>query len=140
VRRVLVAITLVGVAALATACTPDDGDDRSRGDIEAALRNTGMTVCGTNEDPVDLDGVESAVELDLAVGSCESGRTGQIVIATHPSESERDRVDNAVLAVPRPRFADALWKLGSTTVVLTGVPDDDVVERVQDAMEALGAA
>ena len=41
--------------------------------------------------------------------------------------------------MPRPRFADAVWKYGTTMVLIAGVPDDDVVDRVQEAMTTLGA-
>ena len=44
-----------------------------------------------------------------------------------------------LLEVTRPRFADAVWRLGATTVLLSGVPDDEVVVRVGQAMKDLGA-
>ena len=50
-----------------------------------------------------------------------------------------DRIIAALLAVHRPRYADGVWTMGTTTVALSGVPDDEVVERVGRAMDALGA-
>ena len=75
----------------------------------------------------------------MAVERCGSDMTGKLVVATSTSEDARDRLVAALLAVPAPRFADAVWKYGTTMVLIAGVPDDDVVDRVQEAMTTLGA-
>ena len=123
----------------ATACSPSDSDPRTREDVIAALEDVGLRVCRTDESPAALDGADQIARVDVAVGSCDSDATGQVVIATHPSEGDQDRLVSAVLAVPRPRFADAVWTFGTTTVALSGVPDDEVVDLVGQAMKDLGA-
>ena len=124
----------------AVACSPADSELRSRDDVIAALESVGLRVCTTDESPTDLDGAEQIARIDVAVGSCDSDATGQVVIATHASEDDRDRLVSPLLAVTRPRFADAVWRLGTTTVLLSGVPDDEVVDLVGQAMHDLGAA
>jgi hypothetical protein len=131
------AVALVLLAALA--CSPSDSELRTREDVIAALEGVGLRVCTTDESPTALDGAEQIARVDVAVGSCDSDAAGQVVIATHPSEDDQDRLVSAVLAVPRPRFADAVWTLGTTTVALSGVPDDEVVDLVGQAMKDLGA-
>jgi hypothetical protein len=123
----------------ALACSPSDSELRSRDDVITALEGVGLRVCTTDESPTDLDGVEQIARVDVAVGSCDSDATGQVVIATHASEDDGDRLVSPLLAVTRPRFADAVWRLGTTTVLLSGVPDDEVVDRVGQAMNDLGA-
>jgi hypothetical protein len=131
------ALALVMLAAVA--CSPSDSELRSREDVIAALESVGLRVCRTDESPTDLDGVEQIARVDVAVGSCDSDATGQVVIATHASEDDRDRLVSPLIAVTRPRFADALWRLGTTTVLISEVPDDDIVDRVGQAMNDLGA-
>jgi hypothetical protein len=125
---------------IAVACSPSDSPQRSRDDVIAALEGVGLRVCTTDESATNLDGAEQISRVDVAAGTCDSDATGQVVIATHPSEDERDRLVAPLLAVTRPRFADAVWRLGTTTVLLSGVPDDEVVDLVGEAMHDLGAA
>ncbi len=128
------------VAAMAgLACSPREVDQRSRTEIGEALEQAGLRICSTDQTPSGLAGTDEIVRLDVAVERCGTDATGDIVVATTPSEAERERLLSALLAVPRPRFADAVWKFGTTMVLVSGVPDDDVVDRVQEAMRSLGA-
>ena len=66
-----------------------------RDDVIAALEDVGLRVCTTDESPTALDGAEQIARVDVAVGSCDSDATGQVVIATHPSEGDQDRLVSA---------------------------------------------
>ena len=133
------ALALLVAAMAGLACSPREVGQRTRTEIEEALEQAGLRICNTDQTSSGLEGTEEIVRLDVAVERCGSDATGNIVVATAPSEAERDRLLSALLAVPRPRFADAVWKFGTTMVLLSGVPDDDVVDRLQEAMSSLGA-
>jgi hypothetical protein len=61
------------------------------------------------------------------------------VVATHESSAARDRVVRGIVSQGRPRFGDAVWTFGTTSVLLSGPTSDEVVSRLHDAMKALGA-
>ena len=133
------ALALAAIVVVVASCSPTDAAPRSREEVVGALESAGLRVCTTDDAPSGIDGVVDARELAVAVGSCDSGATGRVVVATLQDEDDRDRIIAALLAVHRPRFADGVWTMGTTTVAISGVPDDEVVERVGRAMDALGA-
>ena len=109
-------------------------------DVIAALEGVGLRVCTTDESPTALDGVEQIARVDVAVGSCDSNATGEVVIATHASEDDRDRLVSPLLAVPAPASPMRCGGWAQRPWLLSGVPDDEVVDLVGEAMHDLGAA
>ena len=136
------AITAVAVGALGVAlaaCAPGEGDPHSVAEIEQAISAAGLVTCATDGPSPGPAGTAAIISLDVAVGTCEGGPPGRLVLATHESDDARDRVVRGIVSQTRPRFADAVWTFGTTTVLLSGPTSDEVVSHLQDAMAALGA-
>jgi hypothetical protein len=136
------AFTAVAVGALGVAvaaCAPGEGDPHSVAEIEQAISAAGLVTCATDGPTPGPAGTPAVISLDVAVGTCDGGPPGRLVLATHESSAARDRVLRGVVSQTRPRFADAVWTFGTTTVLLSGPTSDEVVSHLQDAMAALGA-
>jgi hypothetical protein len=130
----------VVVGALATtACAPGSGDPHSVAEVEQAVASAGLVTCATDGPSPGPAGTPAVISLDVAVGTCDGGPPGRIVVATHESSAARDRVVRGIVSQSRPRFGDAVWTFGTTSVLLSGPTSDEVVSRLHDAMKALGA-
>jgi hypothetical protein len=136
--RAVIAVA-VGALAVAVACAPGEGNSHSVADIEQAISAAGLVTCATDGPSPGPAGTPAVISLDVAVGTCDGGPPGRLVLATHESADARDRVVRGIVSQARPRFADAAWTFGTTTVLLSGPTSDEVVSHLQDAMASLGA-
>ena len=136
--RATIAVTVVAAGVL-TACAPGAGDPHSVAEIEQAIARAGLVTCATDGPSPGPAGTPAVISIDVAVGSCDGGPPGRLVVATHESSAARDRIVRGIVSQTRPRFGDAVWTFGTTSVLLSGPTSDEVVTRLQDAMAALGA-
>ena len=102
-------------------------------------RAAGLVTCATDGPSPGPAGTPAVISIDVAVGSCDGGPPGRLVVATHESAAARDRIVRGIVSQTRPRFGDAVWTFGTTSVLLSGPTSDEVVTRLQDAMATLGA-
>jgi hypothetical protein len=135
--RATIAVTVV--AGVLTACAPGSGDPHSVAEIEQAITRAGLVTCATDGPSPGPAGTPAVISIDVAVGSCDGGPPGRLVLATHESAAARDRIVRGIVSQTRPRFGDAVWTFGTTSVLLSGPTSDEVVTRLQDAMATLGA-
>jgi hypothetical protein len=136
--RATVTVAVV-VAAAMTACAPGSGDSHSVAEIEGAIAAAGLITCATDGPSPGPAGTPEVTSIDVAVGSCDDGPLGRLVLATHESTDARDRIVRGVVSQAKPRFGDAVWTFGTTSVLLSGPSSDEVVARQHDAMASLGA-
>jgi hypothetical protein len=135
-----IAVTIaVGVVGVLSACAPGSGDPHSVAEIEQAISRAGLVTCATDGPSPGPAGTPAVISIDVAVGSCDGGPPGRLVLATHESSAARDRIVRGIVSQTRPRFGDAVWTFGTTSVVLSGPTSDEVITRLQDAMATLGA-
>ena len=134
--RATIAVAVAGVLA---ASAPGAGDPHSVAEIEQAISRAGLVTCATDGPSPGPAGTPAVISIDVAVGSCDGGPPGRLVVATHESAAARDRIVRGVVSQTRPRFGDAIWTFGTTSVLLSGPTSDEVVTRLQDAMATLGA-
>ena len=135
--RAAIAVTVA--AGVLTACAPGSGDPHSVAEIEQAIAAAGLVTCATDGPSPGPAGTPAVISIDVAVGSCDGGPPGRLVVATHESAAARDRIVRGIVSQTRPRFGDAVWTFGTTSVLLSGPTSDEVVTRLQDAMATLGA-
>ena len=135
--RAAIAVTVA--AGVLTACAPGSGDPHSVAEIEQAIARAGLVTCATDGPSPGPAGTPAVISIDVAVGSCDGGPPGRLVLATHESAAARDRIVRGIVSQTRPRFGDAVWTFGTTSVLLSGPTSDEVVTRLQDAMATLGA-
>ena len=133
--RATIAVAVAGVLA---ACAPGTGDPHSVAEIEQAIARAGLVTCATDGPSPGPAGTPAVIGIDVAVGSCDGGPPGRLVVATHESAAARDRIVRGIVSQTRPRFGDAVWTFGTTSVLLSGPTIDEVVTRLQDAMASLG--
>jgi hypothetical protein len=116
-------------------------EQRDFSEIEQALENAGLQICESVEPstPIEETEGERLIEVALACG-VEDDATVVAVIAW-PDESARDNALRRFEVQTRPpsRNHGITWALGPFTVHVSGERDDDVVERVAEAMDQLGA-
>jgi hypothetical protein len=132
-------MSVVAAALTATACAPGSGDPHTVAEVEQAIASAGLVTCATDGPSSGPAGTPAVFTLDVAVGTCDGGPPGRIVVASHESSAARDRVVRGIVSQARPRFGDAVWTFGTTSVLLSGPTSDEVVSRLHDAMKALGA-
>ena len=138
--RATIAVTAITVVAGAlTACAPGTGDSHSVAEIEQAISRAGLVTCATDGPTPGPAGTPAVISIDVAVHSCDGGPPGRLVVATHESSDARDRIVRGIVSQTRPRFGDAVWTFGTSSVLLSGPTSDEVVTRLQDAMASLGA-
>jgi hypothetical protein len=135
--RATIAVAVVA-AATATACAPGTGDTHSVAEIGQAIAAAGLVTCATDGPSPGPAGTPAVTSIDVALESCDGGPPGRVVVATHESTDARDRVVRGIVSQIRPRFGDAVWTFGTTSVLLSGPTSDEVVDRLQDAMASLG--
>jgi hypothetical protein len=136
---VAVAVVTGTLVSTAAACAPGSGGTRSVAEIEQAISSAGLVTCATDGPSPGPAGTPAVTSVDVAVGSCDGGPAGRLVVATHESSDARDRVVRGIVSQARPRFGDAVWTFGTTSVLLSGPTSDEVVTRLQTAMASLGA-
>jgi len=139
VRATIAVTAITVVAGVLTACAPGSGDPHSVAEIEQAISRAGLVTCATDGPTPGPAGTPAVISIDVAVGTCDGGPAGRLVVATHESSAARDRVVRGVVSQTRPRFGDAVWTFGTSSVLLSGPTSDEVITRLQDAMAALGA-
>ncbi len=139
VVRATLAVAVVVGALTTAACAPGSGDAHSVADVEQAIAAAGLVTCATDGPSPGPAGTPAVIGLDVAVGTCDGGPSGRIVVATHESSTARDRVVRGIVSQTKPRFGDAVWTFGTTSVLLSGPTSDEVVSHLHDAMAALGA-
>jgi hypothetical protein len=134
------AAALVLTALAMAACTARaEFDERSFEAIEPVLDSDGLHVCRTVETPDGLanQAVRSAT-YEVAL-DCAGEDSVDVVVDEYDSADARDAAIRGFEVQTRPRASGAAWTFGSTTVFVLGTADDDVFERITQALDALGA-
>jgi hypothetical protein len=140
-RRSYAAAVLLGIALVAGACANEDATAYEPGDVELALREQGLAICGASElDPPEPAEAQAAFTVAL---SCEEDDDLAVVeVVEWPDNDARDAALRQFDVQSRPSSANhgVTWELGPLTVHVEGERDDAVVERVAAAMTSLGAS
>lgn len=134
-----VAVLALAALALAACTARAEFDDRSFDAIEPVLDSDGLHVCRTVETPEGLaNQAVKSVTYEVA-RDCDGEDTVDVVVDEFDSADARDAAIRGFEVQTRPRASGAAWTFGSTTVFVLGTADDDVYERITQALDALGA-
>jgi hypothetical protein len=141
--RSLVGLAAILGAALALSCgAAESPEPREVGEVEAALRDTGLRICSSPEtgDPPEGADAEEAFTVGISCGDGDDSATVSMI--AWPDSEARDNALRRFEVATRPptRNHGITWALGQFTVSVSGERDDAVVERVAAAMDRLGAA
>jgi hypothetical protein len=141
-RRSYVALVLLVTALIAGACGGgEDGPLASPADVGRALRGEGLEICAESGIFAPKEAVAGAA-FTVAVACGEDDDQAVVEVVEWPDEAARDAALRRFEAQSRPSSANhgTTWALGRLTVHVEGERDDEVVERVADAMRQLGAS
>lgn len=143
-QGVLAAAALAGAALVLAACGGEPTfEERSADEIRQALEGAGLVVCRTRTVPEE-DLIENAVaERVLTVAfACGDDRKDAVVnVVAWPDQAARDEAIRRYEAASRPSSQNAGVQLafGQFTIDVTGSRDEDVTDRVLQALTELGA-
>jgi hypothetical protein len=141
-RRSYVALVLLVSALIAGACGGgEDGHLSSPADVGSALRAEGLEICAESGLFAPKEAVAGAA-FTVAIACGEDDDQAVVEVVEWPDEAARDAALRRFEAQSRPSSANhgTTWALGRLTVHLEGERDDEVAERVADAMRELGAS
>jgi hypothetical protein len=136
-------VGLAVLAALGSACGETKSPDRRAvGDVESALRDAGLQICGTpdtGDPPEDADSEHAFV---VAVECGDEDDRAVVTVIAWPDDEARDAALRRFEVYSRPttRSHGTTFALGQFTIGVSGERDDAVVERVADAIDGLGAS
>lgn len=143
-QGVLAAFALAMTALALAACGGEPAfAERSADEIQQALEGAGLAVCSAATLPAD-ERVENAVEqrvLTVALACGDNDEDAVVDVVAWPDESARDEAIRRFEAASRPSSQNAGVQLafGQFTIDVTGSRDEDVTERVLEALDELGA-
>jgi hypothetical protein len=141
-RRSYAALVLLVAAVSAGACGGgEEGPLASPADVESALRGEDLELCAESGLWAPKEAVAGAA-FTVALACGEEDDQAVVEIVEWPDEAARDAALRRFEAQSRPssRNHGTTWALGRLTVHVEGERDDEVVERVADAMDRLGAS
>jgi hypothetical protein len=141
-RRSYVALGLVVIALVAGACGGgEDGPTSSPADVRGALRGEGLEICTESGLWAPKEAVAGAA-FTVGLRCGEDDEQAVVEVVEWPDAAARDAALRRFDVQSRPSSANhgTTWALGFLTVHVEGERDDEVVERVANAMDRLGAS
>jgi hypothetical protein len=112
-------------------------------EIEDALTDAGLTICGRDETDHDLPGGVGGIAYEVSAGPCpagdagDDGDTGVVLVEEFESADDRDGHVRDVYLHGRLRPFTTATAFGPYTVRLVGGSDGDVVTRYDRAVDLL---
>ncbi|MDQ4134123.1 MAG: hypothetical protein M3179_13190 [Actinomycetota bacterium] len=135
----MAAAVTVALALTISGCgSRDQFGPRSIDEVAGALTAEGLQICDSR--PTDghanqaLAGREFVVAID-----CQSDDEATVVVDEFADAEARDAAARNFEGQVRPRAYGAVWTFGSFAVYASGPRDDEVEERVTDALDQVGA-
>ena len=112
---------------------------RTFAEVEEALTEQGLQICGVEPSGARANQAADGRAYRVAV-DCTGEDDATVVVDRFDSAAHRDAAARNLEGQVRPRAGGAVWTLGPFAVVVSGPTDDDVVNRVTDALENAGAS
>jgi hypothetical protein len=134
---------LLGAALALSSCGATESPQRRTvGDVESALRGSGLEICSAPSAGEPPSNAEDERAFTVAIACGDEDDEAVVSVIAWPDSEARDAALRRFEVPTRPttRSQGVTWALGQFTVSVTGQRDDAVVERVADAMDGLGAA
>jgi hypothetical protein len=143
-QRPLVGLTvLLGAVLALSACGATESPERRDiGEVESALRASGLEICDTPSAGEPPENADDEQAFTVAIACRDEDDEAVVSVIAWPDGEARDNALRRfeVQTHPTTRSHGITWALGQFTVSVSGERDDAVVERVADAMDSLGAA
>ncbi len=134
----LVALALVVVAAAACGAGRADFGDQRLADVRTALRTGDLEICSETRRPDGL--ANEAIDTRIyAVAIDCAGERVRVTVDRFDNVDARDGAARQFEALTRPRSDGVVWTFGPYTLFANGARNDDVMERLTDALDAAGA-
>jgi hypothetical protein len=143
--QALAAAAAAAALAVLGACGGEPAfETRSANEIQQALEQAGLAVCSATTVPAD-ELPENTVEQRVLTVAFECGNEGEdaiVSVVAWPDRNARDEAIRRYEAASRPSSQNAGVQLafGQFTIDVGGSRDEDVTDRVLEALDGLGAA
>lgn len=113
-------------------------DVRPIADIEGSLRSRGLAICATSDNSKGLANQAASTRvLNVAIDCHEE--IVPVVVDRFRHARDRDAAARNFESLNRPRGDGVVWTWAQFTISAFGPRDDQVIDRVTDAMDRLGA-
>jgi hypothetical protein len=135
----------IAVATLAIALAGCGGGKLERkqvADVKSALRSAGLEICETGAPDEPPETAEDEQSIAVAVSCSDDEDEATVVLIAWPDRGARDAALRRFDVQSRPSAQNHgnTWAYGQFTIHVSGERNEDAVDRVVDAMDALGAS
>ncbi|MGD9572642.1 MAG: hypothetical protein AB7V62_12185 [Thermoleophilia bacterium] len=140
-RATAIAAMLLAAVALALGgCDTDDFDAPADfADLEAVFADAGLVVCSAEDTEARAPGATEERVYEVEPEACEGAEDStQVVVTAYEDAADRDAAVARYHSQPRPQ--GVLWTYGPLTVRVTGDRDEEVVDVLTEALDAVGAS
>lgn len=128
----------LAVASLLGCQSRAEFDVRPIADVEGALRSRGLAICTTLDNSKGLANQATSTRvLNVAIDCHEE--IVPLLVDQFRHARDRDAAARNFDSMNRPRGDGVVWTWANFTISAFGPRDDQVIDRVTDAMDRLGA-
>ncbi len=131
---------LAFAAVLAVSCGAGRADfgDQRLSDVRAALGTGDLDICSETRRPDGLANEAIETRIYTVAIDCDEDRI-RLTVDRFDDAEARDGAARQFEGLTRPRSDGVVWTWGPYTLFANGARDDDVMERLTDALHAAGA-
>jgi hypothetical protein len=129
---------LVVVAGACGTARADFGTQRLS-DVRAALAKGDLRVCGETRHPDGLANEAIETRVYTVAIDCAGDDRVRLTVDRFDDTEARDGAAQQFEVLSRPRSDGVVWTWGPFTLFANGARDDDVMERLTDALDTAGA-